>query len=101
MQYELISQRGWTLKMVKKYLGEPDSTAFNSNHAYASPTKLFDIGRIREAEQREDFQLEMEKLTIRRKKARQRMHDNANVPNNSAGKNDNASANNSLNRGQN
>ena len=69
MQCELITERGWTLKMIKKYLGEPDSTAFNRNHAYAPPTKLFHFDRIRDAEQREDFQLEMKKLTERREKA--------------------------------
>lgn len=88
MQYELISERGWTLKMIKKYLGEPDSTAFNSNHAYAPPTKLFYIDRIREAEQREDFQLEMKKLNERREKAAQRAGDKWSAPNAGGSKTD-------------
>lgn len=70
-----IIDRGWTAAGIKKFLGEPDDTAQNPYYRNASPTKLYDITRIEQAEETEEFQQWKEKSEKRKqasKKAAQK-----------------------------
>lgn len=50
-----LRERGWTEKMVRELLGEPDATPPNRNYPGYAPLRLYDLERVEEAERTDAF----------------------------------------------
>lgn len=64
-----VIERGWTERLIKKFLGEPDATRPNPMYKCASPMKLYDKKRVQRIERRKSFKEEMESTTKRKDSA--------------------------------
>ena len=64
-------ERGWTNKLMKNFLPEPDETKLNPHYKSGPPMLLFKIQTIQEIEQTESFQKAKHK-TEKRKRAAQK-----------------------------
>lgn len=53
----LRSKRGWTDKMIREMLGDPDKTATNPHYSTAAPMKLYLVKRVEAMEQTVDMEL--------------------------------------------
>src|SRR2546429_7280232 len=51
-----LKERGWTLALIKKFLGEPDDTRENPHYRSAAPMRLYTIDRVEVIEKTPDFQ---------------------------------------------
>jgi hypothetical protein len=58
-------QHGWTLSLIRRFLGEPDTTAPNPRYRSAAPMKLYSMARVTAIEASEDFQKAVEKSSRR------------------------------------
>lgn len=54
----LKKERGWTDKLIKKFLGAPDETRTNPHYSCAAPMKLYLKSRVEQAEASAEFQKE-------------------------------------------
>jgi hypothetical protein len=64
----LKSERGWTDKLIKMFLPEPDLTSPNPNYKAGPPMLLFKIDRIEAIEQTDEFKVQ-QKGAAKRKEA--------------------------------
>lgn len=51
----VLRQRGWTLKAIKRFLGDPDQLQPNPHHEDAAPMRLFKASRVIAAENTPEF----------------------------------------------
>src|SRR4051812_19196983 len=58
--------RGWTEKMVNRFLGEPDRTEENPWYAKGPPMRLYRLERVEEAESSDAFKQSMADVARRR-----------------------------------
>ncbi len=66
----LKSERGWTNRLITKFLGEPDKLSPNPHYRNAgAPMRLYSIDRITSAEATEDFVAAAKKAADRRDSA--------------------------------
>lgn len=49
-QKGILERRGWTLRLIEGYLGNPDRTPPNPVYRRAAPIKLWELSRVIEAE---------------------------------------------------
>lgn len=52
---QLRVERGWTAKMIRELLGEPDARPQNRSYPSRPPLKLYDLERVEEAERTDTF----------------------------------------------
>lgn len=64
---DLISVRKWTDRLIKKYMPEPDLIKNNPHYRQASKMKLYKITRVESIEKNEQFLIDFQKTTLRRK----------------------------------
>jgi len=64
-----VKARGWTDKLIKDFLGEPDKTAVNSHNRSGPPVKLYLISRVEESEASGEWIASHSKLARRRQGA--------------------------------
>ena len=64
-----LKQRGWTDRLIKQYLGNPDQTKVNMHYQSGPPICLYDADRVHVAESQQDFIKECELVTQRRQAA--------------------------------
>jgi hypothetical protein len=64
---DLISIRKWTDRLIKKYMPVPDEIRNNPHYGRASEMKLYKISRVESIEKNEQFLIDFEKTTLRRK----------------------------------
>ena len=50
-----LKNRGWSDRLIRLLLGEPDSTAINRHYRSGPPVQLFDEQRVEEAERQQEF----------------------------------------------
>ena len=65
-----ILERGWTDKLLKLFLAEPDKTAPNPHYRSAARMKLYLLERIEKIEQTQTFKEELEKANKRKLSAK-------------------------------
>ncbi len=75
---QLWVERGWTPKMIRELLGEPDARPQNRSYPSRPPLKLYDLERVEEAERTDAFfelldQSEARKDSAQKGKDAQRM----------------------------
>jgi hypothetical protein len=64
---DLISIRKWSDRLIKKYMPVPDEIRNNPHYGRASEMKLYKISRVESIEKNEQFLIDFEKTTLRRK----------------------------------
>jgi hypothetical protein len=62
----LKKERGWTDKLIRHFLGDPDELATNPHHRSGPPMRLYCLDRIEQTEQRADFREAWEKIAQQR-----------------------------------
>ena len=65
----IIRERRWTESLVKRFLGNPDATRPNPNYRSAAPMKLYQLGRVFEAESTDEFHEALTRANKRRRSA--------------------------------
>lgn len=65
----VLKERGWTDGMIRKFLGEPDTTKVNPHYKCAAPMKLYDLKRVERTERRKAFLAEKEASEQRKQSA--------------------------------
>lgn len=60
-----LKHRGWTESMIKKLLGQPDSTKKNPYYKSAAPMCLYEVGRVNAAESTKEFKEYQDKKKTR------------------------------------
>ncbi|MCL6568685.1 MAG: hypothetical protein K6T35_07355 [Meiothermus silvanus] len=66
-----LRQRGWTAKLVERFLGAPDRTAPNPHYRSAPPMRLWAIERVEAVEQDPRFQQALQEARRRQAGAKQ------------------------------
>lgn len=66
---DLRRDRGWSDKLINKYLGQPDLLEQNPHHARGAPMRLFAVERVIAAEKSFEFFQEMDAARARRERA--------------------------------
>lgn len=66
----LKSERGWTDKLLKTFLPDPDLTKPNPNYKSGPPMLLFSLEKIEAIERTEEFQLEQASVAKRKQSAK-------------------------------
>lgn len=59
---QLIRDRHWTPVLIKKYLGIPDTTSLNPQRASNDSVEYYDQHRVKQAECRVDFILDIDRI---------------------------------------
>ena len=72
-----LKERGWTTKMIDRFLPDPDDMIANMRHKYGPPVYQYKVWRVLNIEMSDDFQEEQAKHYARtwgkkRKKQQQR-----------------------------
>ena len=56
-----LKERGWTATMITRFLDPPDKLAVNPNYKSGPPMKLYELGRVEQAEKTEEFKAAKER----------------------------------------
>ena len=63
-----LKERGWTEKLIRTVLGEPDERRKNPDHRSAVPMRLYFMGRVLDAEQQPSVRARLQRIAELRSK---------------------------------